>query len=429
MDIKQPIVIIGAGGAGLMAAISATALSAPVLILERNRKAGIKLLISGGGKCNITHAGLPQDILNEFPSREARFLKPSMYRFTNDHVIRLLEGQGIETYTRPNGRVFPVSGRAADVVNGLISRIQPSFGVIQLNTRVTGITHSDRVVTGVRVGSTHIPARQVILSTGGASYPRTGTTGDGFRWASNLGHSLVPVQAALAPIAVVPPLPRDWQGVAVREGSLSVYSKSGKLISWNDDILFTHEGISGPAALEVSRTAAANMNNGDVWLELDFFPQQEFVAIEEELIGLSKSHPHRTITSILEPRLPNRIVPGLLKSAGVDPETRGRELTRVHRRTIVSLLKGWKIGNVKTIDYERGEVTAGGISLDEVSPKTMESRIVRGLFVCGEVLDIAGPVGGYNLQAAFSTGYVAGESAALAWHATGSRSSVLESSG
>ena len=412
---SEPIVVVGGGGAGIIAAWKAASSGARVSLLERNKKLGIKLLISGGGKCNITHAGSVDEVYGGFTQREARFLKPALHRFSNNSVIQLLENEGVKTQTRENGRVFPVSGRAGDVV-AVFARLLARNGVQVITGRhVEKIAIENGSITGVIADGETILSSHVILATGGASYPKTGTTGDGYAWSKALGHTIVPIRAALAPIGLAPPLPSDWRGVALRGGSLSVFAGGRKIQSWNDDILFTHEGISGPAALEVSRAAAMAMEKSPVLLEFDFFPSKPFTVLDAELNGLVLENRGRMIESILDALLPNRMLPWLLTSIDVDPETRGHVLTREQRRAITGLLKGWKMGRVSRIDPARGEVTAGGIELSEVEPQTMKSRKTRGLYICGEVLDVAGSIGGFNLQAAFSTGFVAGESAALDW--------------
>jgi predicted Rossmann fold flavoprotein len=412
---SNPVIVIGAGGAGMIAAWRAAVVGAEVLLLERNKKVGIKLLISGGGKCNVTHAGTSDELCKAFKSREARFLKPSFFRFSSDDIIRLTEARGVKILVRPNGRVFPISGRAGQVVDALEMTMRQAGVVVRLNSRVSSVSSDGRGVTGISVGGEHITSQNVIVSTGGVSYPRTGTTGDGFGWARELGHTIVPLRPALAPIGVEPPLPPEWRGIAVRGGRLSVVSDGRSIMSWEDDILFSHEGISGPAALELSCQAAVARERGEATIQLDFFPAQDFAELDDSLNRLVLGHRAKMTGSILGAWLPNRLVPALLRTVGVDPEKRGHTLTREERRAIVRLLKGWTIGGVGRINIERGEVTAGGIDLDEVDPQTMRSRKIHGLFLCGEMLDVAGPVGGYNLQAAFSTGYVAGESAAGDW--------------
>jgi predicted Rossmann fold flavoprotein len=284
---------------------------------------------------------------------------------------------------------------------------------VLLHTRVTGITVDDTTVTGVTTESGVIPVRQVILATGGSSYPKTGTTGDGYRWAATIGHTVVKVRPALAPIQINPSVPREWQGIALRACGLSAVQDGRRLTSWEGDLLFTHEGLSGPCALEISRETAMAMERGTVHIVVDVFPGQEFDAVDRLLGQEVSEHRQRTIGTMLDAVLPNRMVDAFLTPIGVDPQTRGHVLTREARRAIVRTLKAWDLGVAVRIAVERGEVSAGGIALNEVDPHTMRSRIISGLYPCGEVLDIAGPIGGYNLQAAFSTGFVAGETAAL----------------
>lgn len=415
---SNPVVVIGGGGAGIIAAWKAASLGAYVVLLEKNRKLGIKLLISGGGKCNITHAGSMESVRSAFVRREARFLKPAFYQFGNTDIIRMIEAVGVATSVRQNGRVFPVSGRADDVVGALVTHLTNTRVEIRSSKPVSSILHEENAIIGVMVGGVPLYSNHVIIATGGVSYPRTGTTGDGYRWAAELGHNIVPLRPALAPIGVDPPLPAGWRGVAIRGGRLSVFSAGRKLSSWDDDILFTHEGISGPAALEMSRIAAVSYEENETTLEFDFFPGREGPLLDKELNELVLLNRNKMIGSMLEYWLPNRIVAQLLQSVGVDPLKRGHVLTRKERGNIVRLLKSWQLGRVSRIHIERGEVTAGGVSLDEVDPQSMRSRKARGLYLCGEVLDIAGPVGGYNLQAAFSTGCVAGTSAAMDWLAS-----------
>jgi predicted Rossmann fold flavoprotein len=415
MSQHHPIIVIGGGAAGIIAAWRAASLGARVLLLERNSKLGIKLLISGGGKCNITHAGPMEEVRAAFVPHEARFLKPSFYKLSNDVIVRMIEDRGVKTYTRPNGRVFPVSGNADDVVNALARYLREAGVDVRLNASVSRILGRGDAIHGLMIGNVEMESEHIVLATGGASYPKTGTTGDGFAWAKSLGHTIVPVRPALAPIGIEPKLPADWRGVALRDGCLMVFADGRKLTEWRDDILFSHEGITGPAALEVSRVAAEAMHEQDVELRFDFFPRKDFNQVDDQLNSLVLSKRDKMISSLLEAWLPNRLVPTLLKSIDVDPAKRGHVLTRDERRRITQLLKDWKLGNVSRIDIERGEVTAGGVALDEVDPKTMRSRKIKGLYICGEILDIAGPVGGYNLQAAFSTGFVAGETAAKDW--------------
>jgi predicted Rossmann fold flavoprotein len=411
----NPVLVIGAGGAGLIAAWKAASMGARVLLLERNMKPAIKILISGGGKCNVTHDGPMDELGKAFLKREERFLKYGFHSFSNEDVRNMLSRCGVPTFVRADGRVFPVSLKGSDVVRALVDNVRSNEGEIRLNACVTGILSDDETVAGVTLEGGKITSRHVILTTGGASYKKTGTTGDGISWGAKLSHTIIPLRPALAPIGVKPPLPSEWRGIAIRGGRLSLYTGPRQIDSWTGDILFTHEGISGPAALGLSRSAALALEKGDVTLHIDFFPATDFTELDSQLNQLISSNRGKQIDSIVCGLLPDRIVPFLLSRVQVSPSTRGYVLTRDARRSIVGLLKSWEIGSIGGIDLDRGEVTAGGISLDDIVPETMESRKIKGLYVAGEILDIAGPIGGYNLQAAFSTGFVAGMSAARSW--------------
>ncbi len=403
---EQAVVIIGAGGAGLVAALTASAHGARVVVLEKNKRPGIKIRISGGGKCNVTHEGTPEEILAVFSPRRRRFLKPALFRFPGEAITQLLADEGVPTFARENGRVFPVSGRADDVVDALLRILKRKGVELRTNTSVQGILADASRVCGITVDGATLEARAVLVATGGVSYRKTGTTGDGFAWARALGHTIVPLMPALAPIGVSPPLPLSWRGIALRNGALSVVVGTRRVKRCTGDLLFTHEGISGPAALDCSRAAA---ECGKASLAWDFLPGLDDAEVDTLLQQRIAKERGRIIQTLLFDLLPNRIVPDLLLMIGVPPETRGYVLTAGQRRSIVRMLKHWTIGNVSGVNIDRGEVTAGGIELNEIDPHTMQSKIVKGLFFAGEILDIDGPIGGYNLQAAFSTGAVAGD--------------------
>jgi predicted Rossmann fold flavoprotein len=404
MSDPLPFVIVGAGGSGLLAAAIAAARGARVIVLERNRKAGVKLRISGGGKCNVTHDGTPEVVLSAFPPRQRRFLKPSLYLYPADEVRGFLSREGVPTIVRQDGRVFPQSGRADDVVRAFERSLDRHGAVLRLNERVETVRISDGKVSGVVVNGVFLGARAVLVATGGGSYRKTGTTGDGFIWAHEAGHSIIPLRPALAPIAVHPTLPASWRGIALRDGVLSLYADSTRIHHAAGDLLFTHEGVSGPAALDCSNAGSQCPGGRLVW---DFLPGRDYQETDRMLRERIAKNRGKMIQSQLFDLLPNRLVPDLLRAAGVPPEARGHTFPAGQRRAVVRLLKEWTIGRVAGVDIDRGEVTAGGIALDEVDPRTMESRLVQGLYFAGEVLDIDGPIGGYNLQAAFSTGVAA----------------------
>jgi hypothetical protein len=253
----------------------------------------------------------------------------------------------------------------------------------------------------------------VILATGGSSYPKTGTTGDGFGWARSLGHTLAPLRAALAPLYLKDPPPADWSGVALRDSLLRARDRGRKVIArWRGDTLFTHHGLSGPTALGVSAAVAVGMESDSVTVDVDLLPDETPESLAAALTAPEHRSARRGVRALLDAWLPNRIVPPLLARAGIDLATPLHRLRRPERNRLVELLKRLELGPVRHVPPERGEVTAGGVALPEVDPSTMASHKVAGLYLCGEVLDVDGPIGGYNLQAAFSTGFVAGEAAA-----------------
>jgi predicted Rossmann fold flavoprotein len=415
-DWSDGVVVVGGGAAGMLAASAAALQGVPSLLLEKKGRLGTKILISGGGKCNITHAGSMEDIRAKFRPNEGRFLRPSFYRYTNEDFVRLLTDRGMQVYTRPDGRIFPVPpADAGDVVSALEAHLRDLGVRIFRDAPVAEIETSAGAIAGVRLESgERIVTRRLVVGVGGSSYPATGTTGDGWRWLAALGHTIVPLRGALAPIYLDPAPPGDWSGVALRDCVLRArrLGDDGRIgrerMRWRGDLLWTYKGVSGPTALGVSREIAEAIPERSV-LEVDLFPDEPFDALNARILAHCRVHPRRAIEDFVDAGVPNRLVRPVFDAAGVDGQTKGAYLGQKERNRLVETLKGWRIGNVRSVPLERGEVVAGGVSLDEVDPRTMRSTKVQGLYLCGEVLDIAGPVGGYNLQAAWSTGAVAGE--------------------
>ena len=403
---------MAARAAGILAARRAAECGGHVTLLEKNDKLGLKILISGGGKCNLTHAGPMEEVRAQFRPNEARFLKASFYRFTNVDFLRILNTRGMATYARPDGRVFPVEpANAKDVVQLLTAYVAEAGVQVRYGAAVTGLVIENKAMAGVRIGDEIIRAGCVIVCTGGSSYPATGTTGDGWKWLTEAGHSLEPLRAALAPIYMTDAQP-DWAGVALRGMTLRarVTPEGKEYARWTGDLLFTHKGVSGPTALGVSREVAER--NHFASLEADLAPDVTFEDLRVRLQREARDNPRRTLASLAGPFVPSRLLEPLLQAAGIAPDARSASLSAKALNRLTATIKGWPLGSVRHVPMERGEVVAGGVSLGEVDPQTMQSKVISGLFLCGEVLDVAGPVGGYNLQAAWSTGWVAGESAA-----------------
>lgn len=417
--VSNQVIVVGGGAAGLIAAARAAEVGASVCLLEKNDRIGLKILISGGGKCNLTHDGSMEDIRASFRRNEALFLKPSFYKFTSNDFLDILHRAGLQTYSRPDGRIFPVEpANARDVVSVLDRHVRNSGVHIKTRFAVESLELNGGHVVGVRANGQFLAADHVVVAVGGSSYPATGTTGDGWHWLSAIGHQIVPLRAALAPLYLANARP-DWSGIGLYDILLRARLAPGgkEYAKWRGDLLFTHKGVSGPCALGISREVAeriaAGVPGGGV-IEVDLAPDLSFEEIQADIRAEMTANPRKTVGSIVDRYLPARLAEPFLKSVDVFGEVRGAHFPAKSLNRFVNGLKGWTLGAVRSVPLERGEVVAGGVSLDEVNSRTMMSKIARGLSLCGEVLDLAGPVGGYNLQAAWSTGYVAGEHAAAA---------------
>ncbi len=405
------VAVIGGGAAGIVAAVIAARAGARVTIYEKTTRLGTKILISGGGKCNITHDGPIEDVLRAFRPNEARFLRPGFYRFPPSEIVSWLTERGLRVYTRPDGRIFPVDQTAKDVVAILTAIVRDTGVDVRYESPAQGLVGGPEGITGVVIDGRTFEHDRVIVTTGGASYPQSGTTGDGWQWAKDLGIPLVHRRAALAPIFTEPARP-EFAGVALRDIVLKARQSGKEITRWRGDLLFTHHGVSGPTVLGVSREVAERMDRGEIRLTIDFFPDDSFETLTERLASLQESSGRKQAASIFEQWVPAKLAPWLGQLASIDPAAEFRSLGKKDRNRLVEVLKLGDIGRVKNVVFAKGEVVAGGVSLDAVDPQTMAYPSIPGLFFAGEVLDIAGPVGGYNLQAAWSTGFIAGESAA-----------------
>lgn len=358
---------------------------------------------------------------------EARFLRYALNELTPQDVINFLSNNNLQTITRPNGRVFPKSNNAEDVLLTFENYLFENRVNILTNNYVNGLVVENNKTIGININGKIKNYECVIVTTGGKSYSKTGTTGDGIYWAEELGLKIVKVRPALAPIYFIKKPPSNWQGVSIRDGVLFidpakiVLQKILKLktpISWRDDFLLTHKGISGPSVLEISRSVAYCKEliseyklNEKLFIYADLVPDKSFDELNIEWANQKNNNGKIHIKTFIERFVPNAIAPYLLESGDINLGTIISVATKLQRDNILRLLKKWEIGEVQEVDLERGEVTAGGIDLNEINRITMESKKISGLFFAGEALDLAGRVGGYNLQAAFSSGFIAGRSA------------------
>jgi len=422
------LAILGAGAAGLVAAIRAAELGRSVVLLEKNRRPGVKILISGGTRCNLTNArGLqnlravtgPVDpaydpsqaqgsrsILAAF-GEGGKFLAPSLRALGVEATVRLFEDEGVVTKVEGNGKIFPATDRAADVVDALVRRLDRS-GARLLTGCPASAVREDEGGLAVQSPDGPIRARRVVVAVGGQSYPGCGTVGDGYAIARGFGHRIVEPRPALVPLRVDAGWVPGLKGVTIPDLSASIRSPEGAtLLERREAMLFAHFGLTGPSILDVSRAVARHDGPGRLDLALDFLPDMGAEALDRSLQAAARSG-GRAVASILPEEIPRRLADVLLASASIPPGRTGPELSRDERRRLVSALKGLRLPVAGTLGFAKAEVTSGGVALDEVDPETLESRLRPGLHFAGEVLDLDGLIGGYNFQAAWSMGWLVG---------------------
>jgi predicted Rossmann fold flavoprotein len=402
------VIVIGAGAAGLLAATRAAERGRRTLLIEKNRRPGVKILMSGGTRCNLTQATDARRIVDAFGS-QGKFLHSALAALGPRDLVDLVEAEGVPTKTEATGKIFPVSDKAADVLAALVGRLERSGCILSCDESVTAIDRDEGHFV-IATGSRSVTAGAVVITTGGRSYPGCGTTGDGYAWAARLGHTIVPARPALVPIEANLAWVRDLKGITVGDVTVAVVPRGSKelLASRRGSLLFTHFGLSGPAVLDVSRAVTGYEQPASLDLVCDFLPARTDEAFHDVLRQEALAAGKKAVSSILPAELPRRLVDALLGMAQVAGDLRCAELGRAARERLVQAFKHCAIPVAGTLGFKKAEVTAGGVSLAEVDSRSMESRLVSGLYLAGEVLDLDGPIGGYNFQAAFSTGWLAG---------------------
>ncbi len=433
------VIVVGAGAGGMMAAGRAAEMGAKVLLLEKTDGPGKKILVSGKSRCNLTNACDRENFLSMY-GPNGRFLHGAFHRFFREDLIAFLKRYGVETKIERGGRVFPVSNDAADVV-AAFRRYLKDYGVkIRTGVPVTGIAVRAGSVEGVRTAQGIIPARAVILATGGATWPATGSTGDGYRMAAALGHTVTKLRPALVPLVVMEiERAKSMQGVSLRNVRLTAFrgpaegidpalipaedvgrglerrrKKSPVIESRMGEMLFTHFGIGGPITLLMSLSVVEALEEGPVGVVIDLKPALAAETLHARLQRDFDRFGKRGFRSLLAGLLPHKMVEPFIEMTGVPADRPGHQISAGERERLLGFLKALRFNIRGPLPMTAAIVTAGGVSLKEIDPKTMASRLVPGLFFCGEVMDLDADTGGYNLQAAFSTGHVAGEEAATA---------------
>jgi hypothetical protein len=412
------VIVIGGGSAGLMACVAAAEHGASVLLLDKGDQLGRKLGISGGGRCNVTNAKETDELIRHIPGN-GRFLYSSFQNLDNQGIMRFFENLGIALKEEDNGRMFPVTDKAKTVVDALVGKIV-SLGVeIRTKQPVKELIQNGQHVQGVKLASgTTILARSVIIATGGKSVPQTGSTGDGYPWAEAAGHTITELYPTEVPIVSGESWiqSKELQGLSLRDVGLSVLDAKGKsVISHRGDMIFTHFGVSGPIALRCSqfiRKVQMKSGNPQVTMSIDLFPDLSPGALEAQVQQVLEQESRKAVKNILKTWVPERMIPLMMKRAEINEDLTFHHFPKGMLNTLVGLMKDFTFRVDGTRSLKEAFVTGGGIHLKEIYPKTMESKLLPGLFFCGEVLDIHGYTGGYNITAAFSTGYTAGMHAA-----------------
>jgi predicted Rossmann fold flavoprotein len=410
--IKYDIAIIGAGPAGLMAACRASELKAKVVLIERNERPGIKLSVTGGGRCNITNYIEDYKLLSANYNYGGKFLLSAFNKFGAKEVVDFFESNGLKTKIEKNNQIFPISNKSQDVIKILTDNITRRNGKILIKETVKNIIVNDNKIEKIILTSgNEIVANNYILATGGKSYPLTGSTGDAYKWLKAMGHNIISPRPALTPIIVREKYIKELEGLSLSSVRLNLYQNNKRTIDLTGDMIFTANGISGPAGLNLSRyidTLAGNFKIG-----LDFFPKLTVAELDNNLQKIFAKNGQKNLKNCLLTLLSQKLTSAIINLLGLDEEKKGGIINREERQAISGLLKDWRLTVMALGDYSKAMITAGGLDLKEVDPKNMRSKIISNLFIAGELLDIDGPTGGYNLQVCWSTGYVAGENAAL----------------
>ncbi len=417
------LIIVGGGAAGMLSAIGAAKAyidqgvnDYKIAIVEKNEKLGKKLFITGKGRCNITNACDIEDLFKAVKSNP-KFLYSAFYTFSNDSMIDLLNEFGLDTKVERGGRVFPCSDHSSDVIKAL-SKALNKYGIeVMLNSNVKDIIVADDRVTGVVLNNGSIKAKSVVIATGGYSYQTTGSTGDGYKWAKKSGHNYVEVTPSLVPFETYGSTAKDLMGLSLKNVDVTLYNDGKKIYKDRGEMLFTHFGLSGPLILSASAELKSKdreaINGGNLHLSIDLKPALDEKQLDERLLRDLDKYSKKEFKNSLNELLPSKLIPVIVELSGINPLKKACEVTKEERHRLLALLKDFRFKIKGLRDFNEAIITKGGVSVKSINPSTMESKLVKGLYFAGEVIDLDAVTGGFNLQIAWSTGYLAGYSSAF----------------
>lgn len=415
-------VIIGGGPAGMMSAISAAENRSPkdeVIIVEKMNMLGKKLLITGKGRCNITSSLEMEDFIKNTPGN-GMFLYSSFQQFTNKDIIRFLKKQGLEVKEERGSRIFPITDKSTDVLNCFINRLKELKVKIYLNENVEQIitqkTEEEQKVIGIKTNKRKIEADKVILATGGKSYPLTGSTGEGYKMAKDLGHTITEIKPSLVPLETYE-VEKELQGLSLKNVKIQLKDTSKKRIIYEDfgEMIFTHFGVSGPTILSSSAHLVRYKNIENLFkerkiiLKIDLKPALSEEKLNDRILRDFEEEKNKQFKNSLNKLLPQKMINSVIKKSKIDPQKQVNTITKQERTRLIKVVKGFELEIKKFRPIEEAIITSGGIKIKEINPKTMESKKVKGLYFAGEIIDVDSYTGGFNLQIAYSTGYVAGK--------------------
>ena len=410
MSETNHVIVIGAGAAGMLAAIAAAGEGAEVELWEQNEKPGKKLFITGKGRCNVTNACDMEELLGSVVSN-SKFLYSSFYGFTNQDMMDLLEQAGLRLKVERGNRVFPQSDKSSDVISALSALLRQAGVRVCLNQKAEGLAVEEGVCKGVRCGGRIQTADRVIVATGGLSYPATGSTGDGLKWAADSGHRLTELSPALVPFEVKETeTVKELQGLSLKNIEAAVYDGKKELYREFGEMLFTHYGVSGPIIISASSYVGKKLKEQNLRLEIDLKPALDEDQLDHRVLRDFEENANKQFKNALGRLFPSKLIPVMIQLSGIDPEKKVNVISKEERRAFVHLIKHLPMTVTGLRGYNEAIITKGGIRTREVDPGTMESKQVKGLYFAGEVLDLDALTGGFNLQIAWSTAYAAGSS-------------------